>query len=211
MSTLYSYHYSDLVTINTNLAVEYSKLSVRDVPDSERSYTRPKGFVSAEYALSSNTTGNVRITREVGQLNLLDFTSFVTPSEGTENTGNLDIVPEQKWRIEANLEHRFAGDSMLTVSVYKDFIEDKVAYIAFENAGEGLGNLPSSQRYGASANFGISGNYFGLGATKVNLNLAVNESKLTDPLTDSQRSFDDDLNWQSEFSLRHDFHNSPGR
>ena len=207
-SALYTYQHNNALTLHTNLALEYSKLGVRDVPDSERDYLRPKGFVAAEYAINTSTTSNVRLTREVGQLNLLDFTSFVTPSEGTQNTGNLDIVPEQKWRIEANLEHRFSGDNMLSLNLFKDFIEDKVAYIPFENSGEGLGNLPSSQRYGASVNLGLSGHYFGRGATKANIRLSANESKLTDPLTEVERKFDDDLSWQAEFSLRHDFYNT---
>lgn len=206
-SFLYNRTLSEQLSLQSNLAFEFSRLEVENLPGSQRSYTRGKGFVSLNYGHSQQSTYKIRIEKQVGQLNLLDFTSFSTPSEGTENYGNTNIVPEQKWRFELASDFNFAQGHHLSLSVYKDIIEDLVTYMPIGD-GEGIGNLKNSDRIGAKLALSIDSAIVGISGGRFNINTAYNSSTLIDPITSNSRPFNANLRWDYKVDYRQDIENT---
>lgn len=201
---LYTHHLNASSQIQVNLAAESSRIEVKQIAGSRRTYVRPKGFVSLQMPLNDDTNVQWRLSKHIEQLNFLDFTSFVTPSEGTSNVGNTDLVPEQKWRMEQNIDHSFNDNNKVSLLIYKDFVKDKVAYIPINGTQEGIGNLDSSYQYGISSTLTTELASLGLTGSKLDMSLEYNQSKLTDPVTGKSRPFDNQLDWRYQLKLRQD-------
>jgi len=140
----HSWAVSDALKLQSSFGAEYSELNVTTSEDPARRFFRPKGFVSLSYKASPRYTYRARIDREVGQLDFGTFVSNVNLSEDILNGGNIDIVPDQSWTGELEIERT---DSQLfsgTVKVFIRLIEDPIDRILFADGSEGPGNLDSA-------------------------------------------------------------------
>lgn len=189
-SLLYSRPLSDKVSITSNIAVEYSKLSVAGQEDQARSYTRPKGFLAVNYKATDKTTLKGRIERKVGQLNFFIFASTLDLTEGTQNTGNTGIVPDQTWTLESTIEHRFGKENVVSLTVDYNFIDDRVETIPFGDGTEGYGNIPKAERYGIALNATVMTDDWGIPGGRIKFFGIWGGSSMTDPVTGLTRGID---------------------
>lgn len=194
-------------TLQGSLGVEYSELVAGG--DSEtRTFTRPKGFVSATYAASDTLTVNARFERLVGQLDFFDFISSQNLSVETESEGNPDIVPEQSWRSELEIEKSFGSVGAGTLTLYHEDIEDVFDRVPFGANSEGPGNLDSATRFGAEIDATVRFDGIGLNGLQFTLDGDIRESSVDDPVTGETRRINEDLIMEIETALRHDIPNT---
>lgn len=205
-SLLYSRPLSDRLSMIANVAVEYSELAVTGPDAKSRAYTRPKGFVALNYKLSDKTTLKGRFERKVGQLQFGVFASELNLQEGTTNNGNTGIVPEQTWRTEATVEHRFGKDNVISLTADYNIINDRVENIPFGDGSEGFGNIDKAKRYGLSMKTTLMTEDWGLEGGRINLKANVSKSSMIDPVTGVTRGFD---NFQDYFGSLSFIHNIP--
>ena len=199
---------SPKLSVQTSLGLEYSQLSQSGDANQERSFTRPKGFISAAYTASENTTINAKFAREVGQLDFFDFISSVNVNSGSGNQGNPDIVPQQSWLTEIALDRSFGQAGAHTIKVFHESIEDIVDRVPFGPDAEGPGNLDKATRYGVSANGTFKFAPVGLEGLQLEYELLARQSDLKDPLTGESRRINQDAVIGGSFELRYDIPNT---
>ena len=210
-SVQYSRPVGDDWTVQASLVAEYSKISVSgDNPRSD-SFLRPKGFISASWAVSRKTRLRGRLERSVGQLNFYDFASSHNVNEGTTNDGNTELVPDQTWRAEFTLEQQFGVNNMLTVTVFAEQVDDFITFIPFGDGTEGRGNIDKLTQVGLDVTATLATDSFGIPGGKLDLLGNFHNTELTDPVTGEKRSH----RWNQYFpvhysiSFRQDIPNSP--
>ena len=199
---------SPKLSVQASLGLEYSQLSQSGDANKERSFTRPKGFISAAYTASEKTTINAKFAREVGQLNFFDFISSVNVNAGTGNQGNPDIVPQQSWLAEVAVDRSFGNAGAHTIRVFHESIEDIVDRVPFGPDAEGPGNLDEATRYGISANGTFKFAPLGLDGLQLEYEVLARQSELKDPLTGESRRINNDDIIGGFFELRYDVPNT---
>jgi hypothetical protein len=209
-----SWGVSEDLNLQASLGAEYSEIHVVSEAPPARTFFRPKGFLSASYTASPRYTWRAKIERTVGQLNFNTFVSTVNLSENTENEGNDNIVPDQRWRAELALERKDDKGLSGTLRGFIDFVEDPIDRIIISRAGDGTvldgpGNLDSALVYGANANLTWLLDDFGLKGMRLEGFGSVTDSEIEDPLTNADRAINSTVLWLYSLELRQDVPNSP--
>ncbi|MEL7199278.1 MAG: TonB-dependent receptor plug domain-containing protein [Pseudomonadota bacterium] len=183
---------------------EYSQLSQTGELGQTREFWRPKGFVSLDWKASDRFNLSGRIEREVGQLNFFDFIASVDLDQERENDTNAELVPPQSWvfEIEANVN---LGDlGTLSVRPFYEDISDIVDQIPTANGGQAVGNLPSAQFYGVESNLTLLSEGFGWRGSRLDVEFALNDSEVLDPLLGTPRQLSNNTTLELETRFRHD-------
>ena len=195
---------SPKLSIQASLGAEYSELTQSGAAGQERTFTRPKGFLSAAYKPSEDTTINLKVAREVGQLNFFDFISSVNINNNNSNAGNPDLVPEQSWEAEIEIERDFGDKGAGTLRVFGEAIEDIVDRVPIGATGEAPGNLDSARRYGIEATGTIKLDPWGWEGAQIEFEGEARQSSIDDPLTGISRRINGDLVSFVNANFRHD-------
>ncbi len=202
-----------------SIGAEYSELTAGG---QTRSFTRPKGFVSATYTKDDSLNITAKVERQVGQLNFFDFSSSVSLQEDVGDRGtNLDLVPEQAWGGEINLNKTFKDGHTLEIQAHGRLVEDIVDSIPLDideldAQGNvigtiyttGVGNIGSGEQGGVHINATIKGKPFGFDGVEIRTGAAWHGSSVTDPITGETRQFSGQNMFDGNFSLRHDIPNT---
>lgn len=196
------------LTGKVSLSVEQSELSQTGAAGLTRSFVRPKGYVSTAYEIREGYKINTRLERKVGQLNFFDFISSVNLGEENGRDGNPQLVPQQSWYGEIEIERDFGAFGAGTVKIYAEEIEDLVDRIPLPGGGDGVGNIDSASALGVEFSSTLKFDPLGLEGAQLDLEGNFRESNVTDPLTGIDRRINDDhiRNWEARF--RHDLPNT---
>ena len=192
-----------------SLGVEYSELSQSGPTGQTRQFVRPKGFASLAWTPTSNTTISTRVEREVGQLNFFDFVSTVNLNQENEQAGNPEIVPQQAWLGEIELEQRLGDLGAFTIRAYGEIITDIVDQIPISDTDEARGNLDRATRIGIELNTTLKFDRFGAKGLQLEFDGAAQNSSLDDPLTNTSRRINRDLVSRIFTELRYDIPSTP--
>lgn len=199
----YSRALSETVQLQVALGTEISELVSAGPNGQKRSFTRPKGGISLSWIASENATISARIDRKVGQLNFFDFVSRVDLDNGEDQVGNSNIVPEQRWQGELEIEQQFGEWGAGSFRVYGAAIEDIVDRIPI-GSGEGPGNIDRGQRIGTAINGTLNFAPLGGKGMQLNYSASLQDSKIYDPLTSESRSINNESLATIDLKFRHD-------
>jgi hypothetical protein len=83
--------------LQVSAGVEYSKLEVVGQPADD--FIRPKGYIRANYQPKDGTSIRLDLERRVGQLSFFDFISSVDVVDNIDQAANVNLVPQQDWRV----------------------------------------------------------------------------------------------------------------
>lgn len=205
----YSRQLTSKLNAQASAGVEYSELSQSNGGGMTRQFVRPKGFASLAWRPSSNTTISTRIEREVGQLDFFDFVSTVNLNQDTAQAGNPDLVPQQAWLGEIEIEQRFGTLGAFTIRTYGEKITDIVDRIPVGVTSEAPGNLESANRYGVELNSTIRFDQFGARGLQLEFEGEARKSELDDPLTGATRRINNDLIARVFAEIRYDIPSTP--
>ena len=192
------------VSLQTNIGGEYSRLRQTSVGGTSRQFFRPKGSAALAWAVNPRLTINASLSRNVGQLSFSDFSAAIDLQNNAAIAGNADLVPEQSWRFDVEAVRSFGAAGSITIGGYGEYITDIVDRIPLSATEEGIGNLPSARRWGATARGTLLLDSFGLRGVRVNFNGELARSSVRDPVTGLHRRISRDpvRNWSVD--LRHD-------
>ena len=172
-----------------------------------RTFTRPKGSASLAWDVNDKLKLNASIEREVGQLNFFDFVSNVDLNAGNDQTGNSDIVPDQRWIFSLEAERDFGSWGAVTAEVFYNDIEDLIDQVPI-GMGEGPGNLDNASRYGLEIEGTLKFDNFGWTGAQIEYEGFLQDTFLDDPLTGLERDFSESTVHWYMLQFRHDIPNT---
>ncbi|WP_409432175.1 TonB-dependent receptor plug domain-containing protein [Litorimonas sp. RW-G-Af-16] len=200
----HSWALSDALNVQSSIGVEYSKLDVIKDGRTSRDFVRPKGFISASYAVNPTYTWQAKVERQVGQLDFGLAVSTVSLVDDIANTGNRNIVPTQSWNAELELQRKDDTQLSGSVKAFVEFIEDPIDRIRFRDGSEGPGNIDGATVYGIEANGTLLLDNAGLAGGRLTFEGGLAHSRIDDPLTGETRQINDTTTLFYEVELRQD-------
>jgi outer membrane receptor protein involved in Fe transport len=182
---------SDLWSLDSRLAAETSRLSFSGDTEQSVSLTYVKPRVQLTRQLGRHQL-QMRVFRDVGQLDFNDFVSSAQFAEDIIQGGNPDLRPQTAWAVEADADLRFAQDSAFRVRVFRHFIDDVVDFVPVGPPGnrfDAPGNIGEGDILGAEVSLRVPVPL--LRGASLNLNGVWQDTEVTDPLTGVRRPFSD--------------------
>lgn len=198
---------SENVRLQASVGVEQSEITSDGATGQTRKFTRPKGSIAATWEANEQLTLNATLERRVGQLDFFDFVSNVDLNQGDNQTGNVDIVPEQSWRLEVQAERDFGAWGALTATVFNEEIEDIADQIPI-GTGEGPGNLHRASRSGIELEGTFQFDKLGWEGAQLTYEAEYNFSDVDDPLTGISRRLNGEDIYDYELEFRRDIPNT---
>ncbi len=192
-------------SFDARLAAETSRLSFTG--DTEQSvsltYVKPRLQFTRKFAEHQL---QMRVFRDVGQL---DFTDFVSTAQLTDDViegGNPDLRPQTAWAVELDTDLRFAGDTALRVRLFRHFLDDVIDFVAVGPPGEQFdapGNIGEGTLTGIQVSLRVPLQPVLPGAT-FSVNTTLSNSEVTDPTTGEERQISDFIEDTLTAELRQD-------
>ncbi|MCQ8186169.1 hypothetical protein [Parvularcula maris] len=206
------------LSVQASLAGEWSRLTV-DAQELQREQTflRPRGSITAGYPVGDRMDIRGRLERTVGQLNFFDFVNSFDLQEQREQTGNTNLVPQQAWLGEFEVERRFGDNEKIIVRVVGELIEDLVQRVLIEDE-DGLGNPVFFDAVGnideaRAIRFETEGTLltdrFRFEGGRFDFNYTRLGTQLEDSTTGLDRGFNRVRDWEYEVNFRHDVPGTP--
>lgn len=186
--------------------VEYSELQV--IGERSDDFVRPKGYVRATYKPKDGTSIRLGVERQVGQLSFFDFIASVDIVDNIDRAANINLVPQQDWRMGVEFDKDFGQGFTVNVNPYVRFISDLVDRIPIGEDGDAIGNLDSASLWGIDFNTSIQGKRWGWDGTQFDLDIQWRDSSVEDPVTQEKRQISRDLKTFWHARMRHDIPNS---
>ncbi len=183
-----------------------------------RSFTRPKGFVTFAYPVSDRFDLRARFERSVGQLSFNDFISNVNFQEEREQAGNRNLVPEQSWDGEIELEAAISEEEKVIFRITGRLIEDLVDQVPFEEFDEmgnllsvtdAVGNIDTATEWAVSLEGTLETDRWNLPGGRFDFSGLYRDTNVEDPVTGETRSFSRAPDWEYKIEFRHDIPATP--
>jgi TonB dependent receptor/TonB-dependent Receptor Plug Domain len=141
--------------------------------------------------------------RAAGQLDFFAFADSAAVNDGSQNSGNPELRPEQTTSLLLGVERRWGKRGVLNVSVVNEDIEDKLTLVPVGAGGVGLGNIPSATRWGFNWSATVPLDWLAKGL-EIEANQRWRSSAQIDPLTGRERPFSGWDGNNFNLNLRHD-------
>ena len=195
---------SSKLSLQASVGGEYSKLSLLGEGGSQRTFFRPKGFVSTAWKPSPRLDINAKLERKVGQLNFLDFLASENLTNNNSNAGNPDLVPPQSWELDLSGTRNLGAFGSTTLRLFGRLLEDVVDQVPIGLTGESPGNIDKASLYGMESRSTFLLEPLGWKGAKIDARFQLQTSRVKDPLTGEPRQISGTLLRNADLSLRHD-------
>lgn len=191
-------------SLQVSLGAEYSEIRPSGDTGDARRFMRPKGLLVLTYEADDRTVLNASLERAVGQLDFGDFASSVNLDEGETLPGNPELVPDQTWSLELEVERDLGAGSAASVSVFYDAIEDPITRLPLGESADGPGNADGATRYGIDLDTTLELDRLGLPGGLLELGGFWRDSRIEDPVTRQSRRLSNARLGGYEVSFRQD-------
>ncbi|MDG5749132.1 TonB-dependent receptor plug domain-containing protein [Qipengyuania sp. XHP0207] len=196
------------LSLQASAGGEYSKIQQTGSAANSRSFQRPKGAISLAWKPASDFDMSIEIRRRVGQLSFGNFLASVNLDNDNENGGNNELVPDQSWNIDAELNKSFGPWGSAKLQVRQAWFEDFVDFFPLANGGEARGNIGDAKRLHIELSGQVKFDPIGWNGAQLNFAAVQRWMDITDPFTGENRAFSFDLNNRLEADFRHDIPNT---
>lgn len=195
---------SDKLSMQLVVGAEHSTIRQTGPQGVSRSFFRPKGTASFAWAPEKGLDVSLKIQRVVGQLDFNDFLGRVFLENNNQNGSNFSLVPSQSWNIELAAKKDLGRWGSTNLRLFDRYFQDYVDLVPLPDGGEGRGNIDRLHRYGFEWTSTLKLDPLGFTGAKVDSNVILQTSSLSDPLTGEKRQMDR-LGYRSiSVNLRHD-------
>jgi len=205
------------LTIEPGIKYEISRIEQDTI---EREFEYPKPSLTATWRIQPGQQLRVSYEREVAQLSFTDFVSVADFVANQTTTGNVDLVPERTWALNAEFEQRFWKGGVLTLFASYDEVEDVQDFVPIDIEvpdgpdpgtapdiiyGDGPGNIGDGTRFSVGFRAAVPLDNLGIKGARIDASLAAGGSEVTDPVTGDTREFSDEFKEAWSISYRQDF------
>jgi len=192
-------------SLDSRLAAETSRLSFTgDTEQSVRlTYLKPRVQLSRKFGRHQL---QMRVFRDVSQLNFRDFVSTAELANDNVLGGNPDLKPQTMWAVELDGDLRFGADAALRVRAFKDFVDDVADFVPIGPPGNQLdapGNIGRGSIIGAEISLRVPLAPVLKGGT-LNVTGLTEDTEATDPVTGRKRQFSNTSENHLKIELRQD-------
>lgn len=146
-----------------------------------RSFFRPKGSLSLGWKAAKRLDVSFKLKRSVGQLSFYDFLARRFLDNGNANSGNADLVPQQDWSAELELNRTFGALGSTKLRLVGRDVQDYVTVIPIGANGESIGNVGSAKERQIVSNTTLQFDPLGWKGARLDLNAELTFTSLNDP------------------------------
>jgi outer membrane receptor protein involved in Fe transport len=192
-------------SLDSRLAAEASRLSFTGDTEQSVSLTYLKPRVQLTRAFGQHQL-QLRVFRDVGQLDFNDFVSTAAFGDDIIEGGNPDLRPQTAWAAEVATDLRFADDAAFRLRLFRHFVDDVVDFVPVGPPGgqfDAPGNIGEGSIVGAELSLRVPLTQLLPGGT-LSLTGLWQDTEVTDPLTGEDRKFSDFPENEIEAELRQD-------
>ncbi|HEU5135245.1 MAG TPA: TonB-dependent receptor [Steroidobacteraceae bacterium] len=201
----HAWQINPLWSLDSRLAAETSRLSFTG--DTEQSvsltYVKPRVQLTRKFGQHQL---QMRVFRDVGQLDFTDFVSTASLTDDIINGGNPDLRPQTEWAAQVEGDLRFASDAALRVRLFHHWLEDVVDLVPVGPPGvpiDAPGNIGEGTMDGVELSLRLPlagvlpGGTLTVGGT-------WRDTDVVDPLTGEHRRISDFIESELKVELRQD-------
>lgn len=198
-----SWTLSPRLTLETTLTGEWSTIRQSGDAAKERSFFYPKPRIKAVWKPSDQLSVRAELVREVGQLDFGAFADSASVGDGTQNSGNPELRPEQNWAYRIGFEKRWANRGVFDVGLVYKQIEDQLTLVPTRSGGVALGNIPEATLWGYALSWTIPLDNLAKGL-EITGSYSWRDSEQLDPLTNTIRPLSGGKGNNFEANIRYD-------
>jgi TonB-dependent Receptor Plug Domain len=191
------------LTLEATWTGEWSTISQSGDAAKERSFFYPKPRLKAVWKPSALWSARAEVVREVGQLDFGAFADSASVGDGTQNSGNPELRPEQNWAYRIGVEKRWGNRGVFDVGLVYKQIEDQLTLVPTGGGGVGLGNIREATLWGYSLSWTVPLDDLAKGL-EVGGSYGWRDSDLFDPLTGRSRPFSGNKGNSFDANIRYD-------
>ena len=187
---------------------EFSKITQLGSAANARSFKRPKGSASLSWRPENGLDITLEARRRVGQLSFGDVLARVFLDDGNQNDGNNELVPEQRWDVELEINKTLGAWGSTNISITHRRIEDYIDVIPLLAGGEARGNIDRAKRMDFNWNTTLRLDPLGIPGAQMDVEFQIIDTNVRDPLTGLDRVFSNQRNKRYRAEFRHDIPSS---
>jgi len=210
---IHNWQLNDRMALESQLIFEDSTIEQTGDIDNARDFEFLRPRVDYRFDITPAVQFRATIEKEVSQLSFSDFSVSQDNSDDDQNIqgGNPDVVQEQSWRYDLNLEYRLPeGLGVVNTQIYYREIEDVIGRIDVSKSEDDLlsarGNIGDGRRYGINVQASSKLAYLGQPNAIATLNIGLGDSDVTDPFLNRRRRLQFyPSRWSTRASFRHDY------
>ena len=135
-------------SLNYGLGFERSTISQTGDANLERSFDFAKPRAILTYSPQRGRQTQLRLEREVSQLNFEDFVTATVFEDDDVALGNPDLHPDSTWIAELTHERRFGDVAVVKLTTFHHWIEDVLDLLPLTPTFEAPGNIGDGRRWG---------------------------------------------------------------
>lgn len=201
--------FGEKLAVQASLAGEWSRITVEgEEADREQTFLRPKGLISLSYPWSETFDLRGRLERAVGQLSFFQFISSVDLTEDRGFSGNTNLVPQQSWIGEVELEKRFGADEKIIVRVVGQLIEDRVERVLIDGQ-DAVGNIDEARSVFFETEGTVLLDRWSVDGGRFDFSYRRFGSQIEDQVTLENRGFNGRADWAYNLDFRQDIPSTP--
>lgn len=179
----------DRVTLGYGLAMELSSIQTSGDSKQKRHFKLVKPQVLLTYASRRAVQTQMRLAREVSQLDLNDFVTATVFLDDDLALGNPRLKPESTWLAEVIQEFRFGEIGIFRLKAFHHWVNDVEDLIPVTPAFEAPGNIGNGRRWGAEMETTVPLTILGLANARADVRVHWQDSVVADPVTGENRRF----------------------
>jgi len=210
---IHNWQLNDRMALESQLIFEDSIIEQTGDIDNARRFNFLRPRVDYRFDITPTVQFRATIEKEVSQLSFSDFSASQDSSDDDQNIqgGNPDVVQEQSWRYDLNLEYRLPeGLGVINTRMYYREVEGVIGRIDVSESDDNLlsarGNIGDGRRYGINVQGSSKLRYLGLPDAIATMSIGLGDSDVIDPFLNRKRRMRSyPSRWSTRASFRHDY------
>jgi len=200
--------------IKFEYGIGYETSTITQTGDAEekRSFSFIKPRASLTYSANPKRQTQLRLAREVSQLDFSDFVSASVFEEDDLALGNPSLKPESTWIAQLSEEWRFGELGVVKITAFHHWIADVEDLLPFvppvpppgDEQFEVPGNIGDGRRWGVELETTIPLDATGLAGSRLDAKLRWQDSTVTDPVTGEDRVLSSEPGSSQDIAFRNE-------
>ncbi len=208
---VHNWQVSPRLSMESSLLYEVSEISQSGDVNKSRDFDFVKPKLDLRFNASPRMQWRMSVEKDVSQLSFADFSANLNSQDEDRDTleGNPDLIQEESWRYNANLDYRLPDDGgVLSARLFYYDVSNAIGRIDVSPNPQTLvsanGNVGDGEIFGLYMNASVRLGRFGLPQAVLNLGLNLEDAHIYDPLVAKTRTIIPIDRGSFRIAFRHD-------